>query len=223
MKKTFLLVIALFFGLAVSAQALTLWSGEPGWNTGEGWDNTPVYNMSGSGDIYDPNYFGYSGDDYTGYYLGTFSGNTDQYFVDAIKYYADKIGLDFDFGQIVDYTANTDGSGGTQVTGNSMTIGPLTVTYDPSKASGTWTFENYDVHFYALKGGNEFALYYVPGGGASGEWTNQHLKENPRGQSPAISHITVAAQVPEPATMLLMGTGLLFLAGFLRRRIYNRK
>jgi len=219
MKKTFLLVMVMFFGLAVSAQALPLWEG--GYEAES--DTIYVVDRSDSDqDTYFASYFGYTGEDYTGYYIGTIQGNTDAYFIEAIQYYAKEAKFELNFNLFEEYTANTDGSKGTIFDENSMSIGPLTVEWDTDGKTGTWTFENYDVIFYAVKGGDEFALYYIPGGANEGEWTTRHLLT--QGNTiPAISHFTVAAQVPEPATMLLMGTGLLFLAGFLRRRIYNRK
>jgi hypothetical protein len=43
------------------------------------------------------------GTDYTGYYIGTIQGNTDAYFIDAIKYYADIMDLALNFDLIQEY------------------------------------------------------------------------------------------------------------------------
>jgi hypothetical protein len=134
------------------------------------------------------------------------------------------LALNFDL--IQEYTADVP-KGTDMDAGGSATSpdGQLTVTWDDGGKTGTWTFQSYDVIFYAVKGADEFALYYVDPAliaGTEGSWTSRHTLTK-SGQIPTLSHFSVAAEVPEPATMLLMGTGLLFLAGFLRRRIYNRK
>jgi len=72
------------------------------------------------------------------------------------------------------------------------------------------------VDFYVVKGSTQFALYWEDPAAAYGTWNVGNLR-TPAGGVPSISHFTGyttgGASVPEPATILLLGFGLLGVAG----------
>lgn len=90
-------------------------------------------------------------------------------------------------------------------------------------ADMTWN-TSIDVEFYTVKGATDFALYYLPDLATSGKWTTEHLL-NGGGGNPALSHLSVVydtAPVPEPGSLILLGMGLLGLAGIGKRKL-NKK
>ena len=84
---------------------------------------------------------------------------------------------------------------------------------------------DYNLVGYTLKGGNNFALYSLNPAIAFGYWNTEHL-ENGGGQIPDLSHFigggAPPAPVPEPSTMLLLGTGLVSLIGFSRKKLKKK-
>ena len=159
--------------------------------------------------------------EYTGEYMFTRDGNdsNDSGLESAINdwFVAEGISYSITLEEYakVDEPATTDGT-------------KLTVTYEDDMKSGTWETDQ-NVQFYSVKGANEYALYWLGEDGASsGDWWTGHLRTPNGNNIPSISHLTAynstgntpppTDPVPEPATMLLLGSGLLGSAALSRRR-----
>ena len=112
----------------------------------------------------------------------------------------------------------------------SSTVGlvTMTITSTNSLTSGTWQISDtdplndYGMNFYAVKGSNEYSLFYVDPALNFGNWSTIHLL-NSSYVAQGISHFggiveSTATVVPEPGTVLLFGTGLAGLAAVGRRR-----
>ena len=229
MKKAFLLAWTIVLCLAFSAHALPLWNEESGWYDSSVHDRSDTESEL---DLYYEDFYGYKyiGDtntenEYSGYYLGTIGGNTRHHMLNAINYYLAFRGLAYEYIQktkVDDIESPGPGSD---------TYGQLQVDWDEDLFSGSWkwTSENdFEVTFYAVMGGNEFALYLVDPIASEGSWTARHLLNN-GGNIPDISHFSVATTnpgltpIPEPTTILMFGTGLLVLAWMGRRKMQQKK
>jgi len=106
-------------------------------------------------------------------------------------------------------------------------------TPEPDMKSGTWqtVAPLGTIEFYAVKAGNAFAMYQVVSPDSTGSWSTYDIWKlglqgiGGRGGL-EVSHFTGynpgGAPVPEPATMLLLGSGLMGFAVFSRKKLLRK-
>lgn len=120
----------------------------------------------------------------------------------------------------------------------------LSVSPDDSWHSGSYSFDStvwdrYEEIVIVLKDGgievtleygpitNYWSAYLLENGTTSGDWTYPEYGDDTNDRNKELSHLSVygrgAAPVPEPATMLLMGTGLIGLAGIRRKKLLKKQ
>ncbi len=139
-------------------------------------------------------------------------------FIELINYRFTELSIDYSIASFDEYN-KINGS----IADGSQTSTLMTVTYDSDSKTGTWSTAPVSVEFYTVKGANEFALYWLGEDGAgSGAWSTEHLISGKSG-APEISHFTTinatdVPPVPEPATFILLGGGLVGLAFYRRRQ-----
>ena len=180
---------------------------------------TPIYDEGSE-------LIGYMSDTFAGTYIGTINGNTEPTLInDAILAF---LGYSPDFSQVKIDNDEFEEADPTPASFTKNTADfSLTVYYDwndnDEAKSGSWevTPSDYVLSFYAIKGGPDFALYFMYPGLSGGKWSTENVTTGSGNPYPEISHFSASASgapIPEPGTLLLFGTGLAGLAAVGRRR-----
>ena len=163
----------------------------------------------------------------SGIYMYTVSGNDPsnpgadltQFEQDIENWFLTDQGVTVDIN--LDFYAKIDAPSTTTTEGSGL----LTLGYESDNKSGTWAAGAL-INFYSVKAGPQYALYWVDPASAIGTWSTIDLFVG-NGNHPEVSHISTwvsadpTAPIPEPTTLLLLGTGLIGIGIISKKRKKN--